>query len=539
MDGAGTAEAGGSAAPGRGAAFPVGGPSWGAAAAPANAAWRTLAVLDGWVNRLYGSRWNPLYQSGAMTVALLVVVLVTGLYLLLYYRLGSPWESVARLTDQAWSGRWIRGLHRYASDGLVVTASVHAFRMYAQRRTWGPRTLAWVSGVALVGVILVCGWTGYVMVWDVQAQVLAVEGARFLDVLPIFSEPISRAFVGEYPLPSAFFFLNLFAHVALPVGLALLVWVHVSRVARPVLLPPRPLLWAVVGGFTALSLLWPVGMAPKADVLTVPGSVPLDVFYGFWLPVTRLVPAWAVWAAGVPLVAVLLLVPIWTRPRAAGRPARSRVDERSCTGCEQCALDCPYDAISMLARADGRQGSVARVNTDACVSCGICAGSCAPMGVGPGGRTGRDQLSVARGLGGAEGGVVVVACSRSAGGRFSGPDIRTLSVECAGNLHTSVVETLLRGGAAGVLVVACPGRDCWNREGGRWLHARVHEGREAELQARVDRSRVRLCYLSAREADRLRAEIADFAAALPPPAGGTDRIDLVAECERAAAGEAP
>jgi ferredoxin len=369
---------------------------WGTAVPPRNGAWRLLSRLDGWVNSVYGSRWNPLYQSGAMTVALLAVVLVTGLYLLLFYRLGAPWESVARMTDQAWTGRWIRGLHRYASDGLVVTAAVHAFRMYAQRRTWGPRTLAWVSGLVLVGVIFVCGWTGYVMVWDVQAQVLAVEGARFLDVLPIFSEPISRAFVGEYPLPSAFFFLNLFAHVALPVGLGLLVWVHVSRLARPVLLPPRPLMWAVIGGFTALSVLWPVGMAPAADVLRVPATVPLDVFYGFWLPVTRVAPAWLVWAVGVSVAGLLVLVPVWTRPRAASRPAASRVNERLCTGCYQCALDCPYDAIAMVPRAAGRTGMVARVDAAVCVSCGICAGSCAPMGVGPGGRTGRDQLTAVR-----------------------------------------------------------------------------------------------------------------------------------------------
>ncbi|KAA3420874.1 cytochrome b N-terminal domain-containing protein, partial [Streptococcus pneumoniae] len=67
----------------------------------------------------------------------------------------------------------------------------------AQARSWGPRLLAWVTGSVLLLVFLVCGWTGYVMVWDVQAQVLATEGARILDVLPILSEPISRTFVGE------------------------------------------------------------------------------------------------------------------------------------------------------------------------------------------------------------------------------------------------------------------------------------------------------------------------------------------------------
>src|SRR5687768_2192966 len=130
------------------------------------ASFRWLSRLDGWVNRVYTSRYNPLYHSGALTIALLLVLLVTGLYLLLFYRLGAPYASVTRMNDQVWVGRWVRGLHRFASDAAVIASLVHAFRMYAQRRTWGPRTLAWVSGVLLLAVILVSGWTGYVLVWD-------------------------------------------------------------------------------------------------------------------------------------------------------------------------------------------------------------------------------------------------------------------------------------------------------------------------------------------------------------------------------------
>jgi Pyruvate/2-oxoacid:ferredoxin oxidoreductase delta subunit/coenzyme F420-reducing hydrogenase delta subunit len=491
--------------------------SWRKSGPPATASWRLLAAVDGWADRCYGARWNPLYQSGALAVALLLVVTATGLYLLLFYRLGAPWESVARVTEQAGTGRWIRSLHRYASDALLLAAGVHAFRMYAQRRSWGRRALAWVSGVVLVGVVLVCGWTGYVMVWDVQAQVLAVEGARLLDVLPIFSEPISRAFVGERPLPNAFFFLNLFAHVALPVGVALLVWIHVSRVARPVLLPPRGLVWGVVGALTALSVVWPVGMAPQADLLRVPGEVPLDVFYGFWLPVARTLPAWAVWTLATLLLLVLLLIPAWTAPRGGARPEKSVVDERLCTGCEQCALDCPYEAISMVARTDGRAGLSARVAADVCVGCGICAGSCAPMGVGPPGGTGREQLAAARAWlrhSGAAGRVAVVGCAGGAAGQESVAWAEPLLVSCAGSVHTSVIETLLRNGAAGVLVVSCPERDCRNRAGSAWLDARIHGGREAELQERVDRARVRVAQLSARQQAALAAELAAFTAEL-------------------------
>lgn len=44
-------------------------------------------------------------------------------------------------------------------------------------------------------------------------------------------------------MPGAFSFLNLFLHIALPVAMFLGLWIHVSRVARPVPRPPRGLAW--------------------------------------------------------------------------------------------------------------------------------------------------------------------------------------------------------------------------------------------------------------------------------------------------------
>jgi NAD-dependent dihydropyrimidine dehydrogenase PreA subunit/coenzyme F420-reducing hydrogenase delta subunit len=472
--------------------------------------------MDAVANRLYGWRYNPLYQTGALTVFLLAIVIVTGVYLFLFYRIGDPYGSVVRINDQAWAGRWIRGLHRYASDAALVAAGLHALRMFAQGRSWGRRALAWVSGVVLVALVLICGWTGFVMVWDVQGLVLAAEGARLLDALPIFADPVSRAFVGAAPMPSAFFFINLFLHVALPVGLGIVLWVHVSRVARPTVMPPPGV--AITTGIVllALSILWPASIGGPADLLRMPGEVPLDLFYAFWLPILRAFPPWGGAALFAALFLVLASVPLWTRLPREKRPPPSVVDERLCTGCVQCSLDCPYEAIAMIERTDGRAELVARVDPTRCVSCGICSGSCAPMGVGPGGRTGRDQLARLRAwLGGVESlaDVVIVGCDRTAAGRWVGSafhDAPVFAVSCSGNAHSSTVEQLLRAGARGVLVVSCPPRDCWNREGPKWTEARLFHDREAELHRRVDKRCVRLVFASAREDARLRAELAAF-----------------------------
>ena len=502
---------------------------------------RLLTTADALCNRLYGWRFNPLYQSGTIVVALYLVLVVTGVWLTVLYRVGAPWESVARITENPWAGNWVRGVHRYASDLAVLATIVHAFRMFAQGRSWGARALAWVSGGVLLLLLFICGWTGYVMVWDTFGEHLAREGARMLDTLPVLSEPTSRAFTGEHPVPSAFFFLNLFAHIAVPLAMGVVFWIHVRRVARPQLLPPRRLTWTIIGGLVALAVVRPIAIAPKADPFHLPAQVPADLFFAFWLPVSGALGGGTAFLLAVACGAALVLVPLATRRRASARPAPSRVDEDICTGCVQCSLDCPYGAIEMHARTGARSDLVARVDPSLCVSCGICAGSCAPMGVGPPGRTGRDQLADARAFVAGErvaGRIVAVACAQGAGGLAA--DIAdagavAYGVSCGGSLHTSVIELFVREGAAGVLVLACPPRDCWNREGPRWLTERVYHEREAELQARVDRARVRIAHANAGERERVVEEIRAFAshvAALASQRADLEEADT--ECEPAA-----
>ncbi|HEY6507236.1 MAG TPA: cytochrome b N-terminal domain-containing protein, partial [Vicinamibacterales bacterium] len=413
---------------------------------------RLLTAADALGNRLYDQRFNPLYQSGTIVVALYLVLLVTGLWLILFYRVGAPWESVARLTGDPWLGNWVRGLHRYASDLAILATVAHAFRMFAQGRSWGARALAWVTGCVLLLLLFICGWTGYVMVWDTFGEHLAREGARLLDALPFLSEPTSRAFTGEQPVPTVFFFLNLFAHIGIPLAMGVVFWLHLKRLARPHLLPPRPVLWAVVGILTATAVVLPLEMTPQADPFVLPASVPADFFYAFWMPLAQALSGGQALLVATGCGVALAAVPWLTARRGDAAPAPSVVEEDICVGCVQCSLDCPYGAITMVARVSRRSDLVARVDPDLCVSCGICAGSCAPMGVGPPGRAGRDQIAAVREFVAAPerraGEVVVISCDHGAGEFAS--DVSAAGgvpypVDCAGNLHTSVIEMLLRG----------------------------------------------------------------------------------------------
>jgi NAD-dependent dihydropyrimidine dehydrogenase PreA subunit len=226
--------------------------------------------------------------------------------------------------------------------------------------------LAWVSGLALLGLVLLCGVTGFVLVWDGFGRALAVESARILDALPILSEPVSRAFLGERPVPGTFFFLTLFIHLAVPLGMGLALWLHVSRIARPTLLPPRRLTWGIIGLLLAAAVAVPLGMEAEGDAFSLPSRLTVDWLYAWWLPMTSPLSPGMVWLLGLGATVPLLFVPRWTRPPPADRPP-SWVDEGICVGCRQCAWDCPYEAITMLPRADARAEVVARVDPARCV----------------------------------------------------------------------------------------------------------------------------------------------------------------------------
>ena len=470
-----------------------------------------LARADRLFDRVYSSRYNPLYRTGTLAVLCLAAALVTGVYLLFVYEIGRPWESVEAIQRDVLLGRWIRALHRYASDAAVVAVALHVLRLLAQGKTWGPRALAWVTGVLLTGMMLVSAVTGFVLVWDGFGQRLAVAGARMLRLLPLFPEPPDRAFAGEAPMPAQFFFMNLFLHVAVPLGMVAFLWLHTARLARAAWFPERRVTLATLGALTLLALAWPAPLPPRADLLAIPGRIATDWFYGFWLPLADGAPAAGL--STLTLVTALLAgVPWLLRPAAVARARPASVDPESCEGCQQCFQDCPYDAIRMVTGLHPeRHPLLAQVQADLCVSCGLCAGSCASLAIGPPGRTARDQLARARELVAASPDAgqrpLLVACGSNGAladrlHRRYADGVAWFDVDCAGALHPGTVAYLGRH-FAGTVVVPCPPQNCLHREGTALAHARIEQERAPSVPGQIARLPVRVLDAAMGEWDRV------------------------------------
>jgi ubiquinol-cytochrome c reductase cytochrome b subunit len=115
-----------------------------------------------------GTGW--FFTLGSVLLALLGVQILTGAFLTLYYA-PTPdhaYDSV-RFISSTTSGRLVRGLHHFGASFIVVAAALHILRVIAFGSYKRPRELTWLSGVALLGLILAFALTGYLLPWDQRA----------------------------------------------------------------------------------------------------------------------------------------------------------------------------------------------------------------------------------------------------------------------------------------------------------------------------------------------------------------------------------
>lgn len=416
------------------------------------------------VRRIAGShRLNPLPHAGTISVFLLGVVTVTGLYITLFFEFGhdASYAAVAAMEEHPIQ-RFVRALHRYASAAMVLTTVVHSWRIFAGGRFTGRlRRWRWATGFAALLLVWLAGVTGYWLIWDVRAQALSEATARVLGPLGIGSGTIVRSVletgdVGVGGSGSGFLLVLWFAHVLLTVAIGWFVWRHLRRSRLP-WLPPRHWMGLLGGALVVVSLALPVGMLPAADAEALTADMPLDPFVLFLLP--PLLSEWApLFALG--LVAVAGLTAVLPRLLTRRDAAPVAVDAEACTGCELCAVDCPYDAIAMTPTPGDRLLAV--VDDERCVSCGICLGSCV---FGALELPGVASTPSALALPGALGGPVVVACDRhgrpldsAPGGPHDGATVVT--VGCAGTVGAAFVKELTAAGATSVQLVGCAPSEC-------------------------------------------------------------------------------
>jgi len=508
---------------------------------------RIFLLLDRAVGAVLPESLNPLLHTGAIAVVCIFIATTTGIFLLGWYRpsVALAWQSVEAMSAAPFTTGLIRSLHRYSSDAALMFGMIHAIRSFFEGRLDRVRWLAWVTGGMLMALLWAIGWSGYWLVWDARAQLVAVGTSKLMDALPIFSDLVSRSFLTDEGVNSLIFFVVFFFHMLVPLALGVVAWLHINRLSRPRFLTDRPMMIWTVGFLLLLCVVYPATNAEPARMSAVVSRLTMDWWYLLPLVFTERIGGGALWGMALGAGAFFFSMPWWFTAR---RQAPAEVITSRCNECAKCYQDCPYAAIEMISRSDGNPKfrTEAFVDESKCVACGICTGSCDTAAIGVPSFDSIEQRRRIEGwledaVGAGEAPHMGFICAESAGAGLDVdpttglcealPGYRLLRVPCAGWIHPLMVERALRHGAAGVLIVTCGPGQCLYREGAVWTQQRMAGEREPSLRS----EKVAQDELTMLGLDRTRkVELIERAAALradrsaPPRSGRGPIVSLVA-----------
>lgn len=465
-----------------------------------------------WLDRAFGNTLNPLRHLGSLTIFFLWIVLVSGIWVTIFFKTSvvGAFESVEYMTvDQWYLGGVMRSLHRYASDAAIVTVVLHILKEFFFDRYRSARWFSWVTGVPLLWLIIPLGITGYWLVWDQLALYVALISSEMLDALPIFTDSMARNFLSVESLSNRFFTLMAFTHIiGLPIFLVFGIWIHVFRINGPKINPPRKIMIGALMSMIGLSLVYPALSQGPADPAMVPESLTLDWYYLLVYPLLNYWPPATVWALLIGFSLLICIAP-WLPP--ARKPAVVKVDLENCNGCGRCVDDCPFSAVEMAPRSDGKKyASEAVVLADLCLSCGICVGSCptaTPFRTRSALVAGIDlpeqTVNVVRDLvteatQGLEGSrrLLIFGCEGSHDlDAYKNQETALVNVTCMAQIPPSFVDWVLsRDLADGVILSGCAHGDCSYRLGANWTEQRLNRQRDPRLRKRVDDEKLALLW---------------------------------------------
>jgi len=495
-----------------------------------------LYAIEGAFDRAFGQAGNPWRHLGGLGFFLFWIVAVTGIYVYIGFdtRVDGAYASVERLSSNAFPlGSFARSLHRYASDAFVLVTLSHLAREWILGRYAHFRRFSWLTGVLALWLVFASGIGGFWLVWDRIAQYSLIATTEWLDALPVFGGALIRNFIEPGAVNDRFFSLLIFLHIGIPLALLATMWVHLQRLSRPETNPPRAIAWSTLTALALLSFALPVASEAPADLTAAPGILALDWFYLGVHAFADMTSPHALWIAAGGFTLLLLLLPWVSRAARAARPVAAVIDLANCNGCARCFADCPYAAVTMQARSDGKHlPREAVIDPDLCAGCGICAGAC------PSSTPFRSVTALATGIdmpqapidalrieleaalarlaflpNGAPA-IVVFGCrgedADGALARVADDRTAVIGLLCAAQLPPSFVEYALRAGADGVLVTGCRDGDCTYRLGNRWLEERIKALREPHLRAAVPRDRLRIAWTGRDDARKLRTVLAAF-----------------------------
>jgi ubiquinol-cytochrome c reductase cytochrome b subunit len=179
-----------------------------------------------------GTGW--FFTLGSALLALLSFQLLSGAFLTLYYA-ATPdhaYDSVQFISSFT-AGRIVRGIHHYGASFIIVALVAHMLRVVVFGSYKPPREVTWLSGLALLAIILAFSLTGYLLPWDQRAYWATVVTINISKLTPLAGEMVAGVLRGGRAIGALTLTRWYGVHVIfLPAALVLLVVSHLVLMRR-------------------------------------------------------------------------------------------------------------------------------------------------------------------------------------------------------------------------------------------------------------------------------------------------------------------
>src|SRR5919202_946446 len=180
-----------------------------------------------------GTNW--FYTLGSATLFAFLNQAVTGVFLAMYYD-PSPtraYESIRFVTNEAFLGEFVRGMHKWGSTVMVILIFLHMARTFFFGAYKYPRELNWVIGVALLVLTMAMSFTGYLLPFDQRSYWATIVGVNINGTGP-FVGPYLNDFLRAGPdftstTLSRFYAIHM---LLIPGAIAALLGAHLYLVAK-------------------------------------------------------------------------------------------------------------------------------------------------------------------------------------------------------------------------------------------------------------------------------------------------------------------
>lgn len=276
-------------------------------------------------------QYNPLFLLGPSIYYFWLVTVVSGLVLMLWYdpTTTAAYDSILRIQHEIPLGWLVRGMHKYAADGIFVAIILRIYRMYFAGEYKRPGELSWMIFFLGLVLMMISGVTGYLLIWNQRAfwaakTILTVP--VYLDeltaIIPVvghqltFGSMIAYLFLGGPAIGQATITRFYMLHFAISLLLLVGIEFYFYRTRRTRV----NMSWFPIFLFTLMlayiSYALPAELGRRAD----PNRTPLPIlsdwyFLALYQYVKYTPPLWAGLGPGL-LIGVGMLVPFLDRSKS-------------------------------------------------------------------------------------------------------------------------------------------------------------------------------------------------------------------------------